>query len=150
MHSPYLIASCTIFWTEIKKYEENRNSVLFLFVCFFSQFFSPSVFLCLRTPFISPKPLDVLWFFLFFFFVLEKWSNYRLIALLKQCLNLHCLDVCLGLTALRESISVFIEPSPMRGRKKRDIMAGEREKNQNTTTRTYWKYNRPLPYYYPH
>ena len=56
--------------------------------------------------------------------------------------------VVLGLTALRDSISVYIGPSPKgRGKEKRNA---RREKNvQTTPTRTHCKRSRPLPYSSP-
>ena len=58
--------------------------------------------------------------------------------------------VVLGLTALRDTISVYIGPSPgeREGRKKSD-MIDERKNVQTTPTRTYCKRSRPLPYSNP-
>ena len=55
----------------------------------------------------------------------------------------------LGLTALRDSISVYIGPSPPeKGRKKRE-MIDERKNVQTAPTRTYCKRSRALPYSHP-
>ena len=56
--------------------------------------------------------------------------------------------VDLGLTALLDSISAYIGPSPTeREKEKRN---DRREKNAQTTpTHTYCKRSRPLPYSYP-
>ena len=56
--------------------------------------------------------------------------------------------VGLGLTALWDSISVYIGPSPREREKEK--RSDRWEKNvQTTPTRTYRKRNRPLPYYNP-
>ena len=56
--------------------------------------------------------------------------------------------VVLGLTALWDSISVYIGPSPKEREKRREKI--EKSKNvQTTPTRTYCKRNRLLPYYHP-
>ena len=51
--------------------------------------------------------------------------------------------VVLGLTALSDSISVYIGPSPKKREKE------ESKKVQTTPTSTYCKRNKPLPYYHP-
>ena len=56
--------------------------------------------------------------------------------------------VVLGLTALWDSISVHIGPSPKRGRKRRERI-DESKTVQTTPTRTYCKCSRPLSYYNP-
>ena len=52
--------------------------------------------------------------------------------------------VVLSLTALWDSISIYIGPSPRAGERK-----DRREKNQNNPNRTYCKCDRPLPSFYP-
>ena len=52
--------------------------------------------------------------------------------------------VVLGLTVLRDNISVYI---PKRGRKRETI--DESKNGQTTPTRTHCKHSRPLPYYQP-
>ena len=54
--------------------------------------------------------------------------------------------VGLGLTALSDSISVYIGPTP-REREKEDRNDRREKKCPNNPTRTYCKRNRPLPYY---
>ena len=58
--------------------------------------------------------------------------------------------VVLRLTALWDSISVYIRPSPREREKfKKREMIDERKKVQTTPTRTYCKHSWSLPYYYP-
>ena len=52
--------------------------------------------------------------------------------------------VSLGLTALWDSILVYIKPSPSEGEKKREMI--DERKNVQPPTLTYSKRNRPLPY----
>ena len=74
-------------------------------------------------------------------------------VLLSSTISFFSLSFVLGrlvvlcLTALSDSISVYIGPYPReRGRKKSEII---NEKNvQTIPIRTYCKRNRPLPYYY--
>ena len=56
--------------------------------------------------------------------------------------------VVLGLTALWDSILVYIGPST-REREKEERKDRERKNVQTTPTRTYCKRNRPLPYNNP-
>ena len=55
--------------------------------------------------------------------------------------------VVLGLTALWDSISVYIGPPPIEGERGEKI--AESKNAQTTPTRTYCQRNRPLPYYHP-
>ena len=56
--------------------------------------------------------------------------------------------VVLGLTALWDSISVYIGPSLKERERKRGENIEKSENVQTTPTRTYCKRNRPLPYYH--
>ena len=51
----------------------------------------------------------------------------------------------MGLTALLDSISVYIGPSPKAGEKE-ERRIDETKKVQTTPTRTYCEHSRPLPY----
>ena len=57
--------------------------------------------------------------------------------------------VVLGLTALWDSISVYIGPSPREREKEKRSDRWEKKIVQTTPTRTYCKHNRPLPYCHP-
>ena len=54
--------------------------------------------------------------------------------------------VVLGLTALWDSISVYIGASPREREKERRVKIDESKNVQTTPTRTYCKRKRPLPY----
>ena len=79
--------------------------------------------------------------------VKEKNSfNFR--SNLKACNDLVGWLVDLGLTALLDSISVYIGPPP-REREKEERNDRQEKKCPNNPTRTYSKCSRPLPYSYP-
>ena len=57
--------------------------------------------------------------------------------------------VVLGLTALWDSISVYIGPSPREREKEERNDRREKKMSNQPPTRTYCKHSRPLPYYNP-
>ena len=78
----------------------------------------------------------------------ETWVHY--FEPVRQVSNKICATkvswlVVLGLTALSDSISVYIEPSP-KEREKEERSIEESKNVQTTPTRTYCERSRPLPY----